>query len=371
MTTRPIDIDEGDLSKIREVGYDLDVKDKSGTFMLRDENVLQSQTWFDGVELMPLADALAGYDWLREIAWTLVDPDKDDKTRAIKQFEDEHGANGMFIRVKKGAKINMPLQSCFYIKEAMNQQKAHNIIYLEDDSELHVINGCASSIHAENAQHWSVTETFVGKNATLTFTMIHAWGPEIETYPRSGALVEEGGLYVSNYISLREAKYVEMYPYARLVGKGANARFYSVILAPPGADLDLGGRAYLDAPDTGAEVINRTVSTGGHVINRGHLVGGAKDAHGFMECNAIIVGEGLVHAIPELEGRLEDLALNHEAAVGRISQEEIDYLRTRGFTEEQARALIITGFLNVSIKGLPAELQEQIAEMIEMAAKGM
>jgi Fe-S cluster assembly scaffold protein SufB len=155
-----------------------------------------------------------------------------------------------------------------------------------------------------------------------------------------------------------------------LEGDNAVARFNSILLATPGSMLDVGARAYLRKPGSRAEIVSRAVSKGGKVWARGHLVGEAPDIKAHMECQGLILDEkGFVHAVPELEGRVNNVEMSHEASVGKISGEEINYLMARGLSEEEAVATIVRGFLDVRIKGLPLELQKELDKVAAASEK--
>jgi len=144
-------------------------------------------------------------------------------------------------------------------------------------------------------------------------------------------------------------------------------RYNTILVAVPGSFMDVGSRVYLKAPGARAEMIARTITTGGDVVNRGHIVGEVADAKGHLECHGLILSEkGLIYAVPELEGRVSGVELSHEAAVGKIAQEEIEYMMSRGMSESDATAAIVRGFLNVDIMGLPAELQREIDKTVNM-----
>lgn len=152
---------------------------------------------------------------------------------------------------------------------------------------------------------------------------------------------------------------------AYLDGPGATARFHSILAAPPGSLMDVGAGVVLRAPDTRAESIARAITTGGDIISRGRLVGEVAGVKAHLECRGLILAErGLIHAIPELEARVAGAEMSHEAAVGKIAPEEIEYLTARGLNEEEATATIVRGFLNVRIEGLPRELQDEIDRAI-------
>jgi Fe-S cluster assembly scaffold protein SufB len=196
--------------------------------------------------------------------------------------------------------------------------------------------------------------------------MIHNWAEEMTVRPRSSVIVEEGGTFISNYICLMPARDLQMYPTAILKGKGAVATFNSVLLAKPGSLMDIGSRVILQAKGCRAEIISRTVSTGGKIIVRGHLLGESQEIKAHLECKGLLLSDdGIIHAIPELEGKASNLEMSHEAAVGKIAQEELEYLMARGLSEQEATALIIKGFLSLEIVGLPENLKKQLELMID------
>jgi len=202
--------------------------------------------------------------------------------------------------------------------------------------------------------------------------MVHNWAEDVYVRPRTAIVVEEGGTFLSNYVSLKGVKSVQSFPTCTLKGKGAIARFNSVIAAPEGSHIDTGSRIILEASETRGEIISRTISYGGHIIARGHLVGKAPDIKAHLECQGLMLGEsGVIHAIPELEAHVPDVDMSHEAAVGKIAKEEIEYLMARGLDEEEATSTIVRGFLNVKIEGLPKELEEELQKAVEECQKGM
>ncbi|MCK4852526.1 MAG: SufD family Fe-S cluster assembly protein, partial [Candidatus Omnitrophica bacterium] len=175
-----------------------------------------------------------------------------------------------------------------------------------------------------------------------------------------------------NYICLKPVKDLQMYPKAELVGRGAVARYNSMLFAHPGSHLDAGSRVILKAEGSRAEVVARAVSAGGDIIARGHLKGEAKGIKAHLECRGLMVAaKGLIHAIPELEGTVEGVELSHEAAVGRIARDEIEYLMARGLSQGEAQAAIVRGFLDTSIMGLPDPLQKEVDKAITVCEKEM
>jgi uncharacterized protein len=345
-------------------GLDVTQKQRAGTFFQKDTSVIHCQSRQDGIEVLPVRKALEK-DWIKEYFWKLVSVDADKYTAAAAL--DLH--DGYVIRALPGSKSIYPVQACLYLDKEGLQQNVHNLIIAEEGSELHIITGCSTSPHMRNGIHIGISEFFVKKNAKLSFTMIHNWAEDMYVRPRSVAVVEEGGLFLNNYICMKPVKSLQMYPTTYLEGDDAVARFYSIIVGSPGSEYDLGGRIFLKKPGNKAEIVARTISNGGKIIARGHLIGEAAEIKAHLECKGLLLKGGLIHAIPELEGHVDGVEMSHEAAVGKIAQEEISYLMSRGLSEEEATSTIVRGFLNVDIPGLPSRLKAEIDRAIEESDK--
>jgi len=356
---------EQEQQRLIMAGLDVTQKDRGGTYFQKDTSVIHCHSQQEGIEVIPIQKALEAYDWIGDYYWKLVAVDADKYTSAA-----ELGLHdGYVIRALPGSKSIYPIQACLYLDKDGLQQNVHNIIIAEENSELHIITGCSTSSHMKKGVHVGISEFFVKKNAKLTFTMIHNWAEEMLVRPRSVARVEEGGLFLNNYICMKPVRSLQMYPTTHLVGKDAVARFYSIIVGSPGSEFDLGGRIYLKEKGNRAEIIARTISNGGNIIARGHLIGEVPEIKAHLECRGLLLNGGMIHAIPELEGRVDGVEMSHEAAVGKIAQEEIAYLMSRGLSEDEATATIVRGFLSVDIPGLPAPLKAEIDRAIEESDK--
>jgi Fe-S cluster assembly scaffold protein SufB len=341
-------------------GLDVTQKDRSGTFFQKDTSVIHCHSQQQGIEVMPIRKALE-QEWIKDYYWKLAAVDADKFTAAA-----ELGLHdGYMIRALPGSKSIYPVQACLYLDREGLQQNVHNIIIAEEGSELHIITGCATSPHLKRGVHVGISEFFIKRNAKLSFTMIHNWAEDMIVRPRSVAQVEEGGLFLNNYICMKPVKSLQMYPTTHLIGRDAVARFYSIIVGSPGCEYDLGGRIFLKNPGNKAEIVARAISNGGKIIARGHLIGEVPDIKAHLECKGLLLKGGLIHAIPELEGHVDGVEMSHEAAVGKIAQEEIAYLMSRGLSEEAATSTIVRGFLNVDIPGLPPQLRAEIDRAIE------
>ena len=358
------DLSAASRERMEKVGIDLEGGSRSASFIQVDNAPLEAKVAKQTpLELMNTGLAAKKYPELVEkYWWKAVAPDMD-KYTAITALEQE---NGYFIRVKAGEKIKYPLQACVFLSHEQQLQRVHNVVIVEDGAELNIISGCASDPDIDRGVHLGISEFYVGKNAKLTFTMIHSWGENISVRPRSATIIEAGGQFISNYVCMDRVKDVQMNPVTRLVGEGAVARLNSILVAPKGSHLDIGGKAILEVPGTRAEIVTRTVSTGGEVINRGNLSGCAEGVCAHLECHGLMLSnEGYISAIPQLDAFTGNAEMSHEAAVGRIAPEEIEYLMARGLDEDEATATIVRGFLNVNIEGLPESLAKKISDTLD------
>lgn len=356
-----------DARKFLDVGIDTLEKERSGTFIQKDRSVIHCQARQPGVEVMAISKARETHSWLCDYLWRHIAPDQDPFTARAKTSPHE----GYFIRSAPGVHVQEPVQSCLYIAKEGFSQNVHNVVIAEEGSHLQVITGCATSPHLVSGLHVGVSEFYVKKGAQLHFTMIHDWGAKVNVRPRTVVHVEAGGVFVSNYISLRPVGSLQMFPTTYLDGEGAVARFNSVLVAAKGCHLDVGSRVVLNAPGTRAEIISRAIAAGGTIVARGELIGKVEGIKAHLECKGLILKEGLMHAIPELRGYLPGVEMSHEAAVGKIDQGEIEYLMARGVDEEEAVSMIVRGFLNVEIEGLPAGLRQKIDRIIHETQKDM
>ena len=340
---------------LEKVGIDLEENERAGTYMQVDTGVLKCNIKQSGLLILPTKEALEK-GLATEYLWKALPEDKN-----LGDF-----SNGYFILTEPNREILFPVQACLIMETEGTTQHVHNIIVVSENSHLNVITGCASG--TRKGKHIGVSEFYVKKGATLHFTMIHMWGEEVEVFPKTSVIVEEKGTFITDYICLHPAAKIKAYPTIYLKGREAVTRTQSVLVSTKGSVIDLGTRVYLSAPETKAEVISRAVSFGGELIARGHLIGEYPGVKAHLECKGLLLSpKGRIHAIPELEGRTTDLEMSHEAAVGKIAKEEIEYLMARGLTEEEATATIVRGFLNVDILGIPESLKKELDRIIEMS----
>jgi Fe-S cluster assembly scaffold protein SufB len=355
-----------ETDRLIDIGYDPCIT-SCGNFMVLDHTVLDNSSKLEGLHIIPLKEAFDLYPHVKEkLFFNLVDKDKNEFTKMASQAEPV----GYYVRVEEGVVIDEPMQAAFLFGSHGSTQLIHNIIELCDGAELNIVNGCTTASHNANGTHVGITETYLGSNSSLGYTMLHNWGTGIEVFPVGAVKVGKNARYISNYVGMTSVKKIVSFPVAYVDDNGS-ARFYSIIFARPNSYFDMGSKAVLDGKDSSAEIVSRVVSEGGTVISRQMISGNVPGTIGHMECSGLLLnGDGIIHSIPELRGAHPDINLSHEAAVGKISAKELSYIMTRGLTEEQARSLIIRGFLDIKIEGLPERVQSLVDEIIERSVEG-
>jgi hypothetical protein len=358
------------LKEAYKAGIDPSEENRSGTLFHVDQTTIYSKVneFFKGkIELMDTKKALQKHPWLNDYRWRLIDKDKDRFTKKVAQ----NFSGGYFMRILPKAHVTFPLQSCLMITKKDMEQRVHNIIIAEEGAKVHIITGCVQHSEAKKAAHLGISEIYVKKGAMLNFTMIHNWSEETLVRPRSVALIEDEGEFVSNYISLRPVKDVQMYPVAFCNGENSKASFNSILYGHRDSSLDIGSKALLNGKDSKAEMITRAIAReGAKIFARGRIEGNNPACRGHLECRGLIVDdESFIQSIPELIARKRGAEITHEAAVGKISEKEIVYLMTRKLSRDEAVSTIIRGFMDVSIMGLPESLDEEVGRIVDLVAE--
>ncbi len=354
-----------------EVGIDLDKKDKLTTFLQVDHQALYKavQKQFKGdIELMTLEEALEEYDWLQDYLWKLRSPYEDKYTA----FNALYGKGGFLLRILEGRKIHMPIQTCFLTYSPEIIQNVHNIIIAEPGSEAYIITGCTAHKKAPKGLHIGITEIYVRKSAKLNYTMIHKWGPSFHVRPRTGILLEDDAEVVYNYVALGSVASFQSQPTAKLVGENAVLSVNNIVYLDGSSEMDLGGEAYIEGRGGRVELITNAVATdNAKLTNRGRIVCEADDGKGHISCRGLMLSDQAeISAIPCLVSKRISAELTHEAAIGKISEDQLFYLMSRGISEEEAESLIVRGFLDTSPMKLPEHLDKSMRKIISLALKG-
>jgi Fe-S cluster assembly scaffold protein SufB len=357
------------LEETYKAGMEATEKNRSGTFYHVNQSTVYSKVneFFQGkIELMDTKAALQKYSWLNDYMWKVVDKDKDEYTKKVA----EDWSGGYFMRIMPNAEIVFPLQSCLLITQRNLEQRIHNIIIAEEGSKAHIISSCLQHSSVPKASHLGISEFYVKKGAMLNFTMIHQWSENTLVRPRSAARIADKAAFISNYVCMRPVRDLQMYPAAYCDGEDSTVSFNSILYGNKNSQLDVGSKAVLNGKGSKAEMISRAIAReGSKMIIRGMIEGANPECKGHLECRGLLIDDdAFMQSIPELIAKKKGVEITHEAAVGKISEKEITYLMTRKLSRDQAVSLIIRGFMDVSILGLPDALNAEIKKIVEASA---
>ena len=324
-----------------------------------------------GVIYTDMESALKGEyaDMVREYFMTLVPP-TDHKFAAL------HGAvwsGGSFVYVPKGVKVSIPLQSYFRLNAKGAGQFEHTLIIVDEGADLHFIEGCSAPKYNVANLHAGCVELFVKKNAKLRYSTIENWSKNMYNLNTKRALVEEGGTV--EWVSGSFGSHVGyLYPMSILKGKGAKMEFTGVTFAGHGQNLDTGAKVVHAAPGTSSYMNTRSISKDGGISTfRSSVVvqKSAARAKSAVSCQSLMLDSvSRSDTIPAMDIRTKDAAVGHEAKIGSISDDAVFYLMSRGMSEEDARALIVSGFADNVSKELPLEYAVEMNNLIRLEMKG-
>ncbi|MGI5888183.1 MAG: Fe-S cluster assembly protein SufB [Oscillospiraceae bacterium] len=324
-----------------------------------------------GVVYTDIESALHGEygDMIREHFMKLVPP-TDHKFAAL------HGAvwsGGSFVYVPAGVRVDIPLQSYFRLNAAGAGQFEHTLIIVSEGAYLHFIEGCSAPKYNVANLHAGCVELFVGKGATLRYSTIENWSKNMYNLNTKRAYVEEDGKI--EWVSGSFGSHVSyLYPMSVLAGKRARSEFTGVTFAGKGQNLDTGCKALHAAPETTSYVNTRSISKDGGVSTFRSSVVVAKNAENSkssVSCQSLMIdSESRSDTIPAMDIRTDKADIGHEAKIGRISDDEVFYLMSRGLSEQDAKALIVSGFADNVSKELPLEYAVEMNNLIRLEMKG-
>ena len=324
-----------------------------------------------GVVYTDIESALYGEyaDMIKQHFMTLLTP-SDHKFNAL------HGAvwsGGSFVYVPKGVKVGIPLQSYFRLNAKGAGQFEHTLIIVDEGADLHFIEGCSAPKYNVANLHTGCVELFVHKNARLRYSTIENWSKNMYNLNSKRALVEEGGKI--EWVSGSFGSHISyLYPMSILKGKGAKMEFTGISFAGSGQNLDTGAKVIHLAPDTSSYINTKSISKGGGVCTFRSLVKIDKNAKGSktaVSCESLMLdSESRSDTIPAMDIRTPYADVGHEAQIGKISDEAVFYLMSRGLSEEDAKALIVRGFADNVSKELPLEYAIEMNNLIRLEMKG-
>lgn len=292
------------------------------------------------------------------------------------KFAALHGAvwsGGSFVYVPKNVTVTIPLQSYFRLNAKGAGQFEHTLIIVEEGANLHFIEGCSAPKYNVANLHAGCVELYVGKNATLRYSTIENWSKNMYNLNTKRAQVEEGGKI--EWVSGSFGSHVSyLYPMSVLKGRGAKMEFTGITFAGKGQNLDTGAKVVHSAPDTSSYINTKSISKDGGISTFRSSVSAtkaAKNTKSAVSCQSLMLDDiSRSDTIPAMDIRTKDANIGHEAQIGSISDEAVFYLMSRGMTEEDARACIVSGFADDVSKELPLEYAVEMNNLIRLEMKG-
>jgi Fe-S cluster assembly scaffold protein SufB len=246
-------------------------------------------------------------------------------------------------------------------------QAPHNIAIIEKGADVTIYTGCTIAPESFGL-HVGITEYYVEDEATLRYIMVHSWNRVSHVRPITAVWIKPGGKYISYYVSIGRVKTLQTYPVIYLE-KNAYTYTASILLGLENSILDVGGLAYLLGEGSAAEIISRSLGKDfSRITTRARIVG--KSGKGHIDCRGLLLSENsVIETIPELLAETPNVILTHEASIGKIAEDEINYLISRGFTREEAVGIIIRGFISLDIKGIPERVKKHIEAIERITAE--
>lgn len=324
-----------------------------------------------GVVYTDMESALTGeYAELVKKHFMKLVPPKDHKFAAL------HGAvwsGGSFVYVPAGVQVEIPLQSYFRLNAPGAGQFEHTLIIVEEGASLHFIEGCSAPKYNVANLHAGCVELYVGKNAKLRYSTIENWSKNMYNLNTKRARVEAGGTI--EWVSGSFGSHVSyLYPTSLLAGEGARSEFTGITFAGEGQNLDTGAKVIHSAPNTSSYMNTRSISKGGGTSTFHSSVvvtKQAKHSKSAVSCESLMLDNiSRSDTIPAMDVRTKDADIGHEAQIGKISDEAVFYLMSRGMSEDDARAMIVSGFADNVSKELPLEYAVEMNNLIRLEMKG-
>jgi Fe-S cluster assembly protein SufB len=331
---------------------------------------LQEDLEAQGVLFLDMDSGLREHEELVKQYFGTIIPQNDNKFAALNSAV---WSGGSFIYVPPGVRIEMPLQAYFRINAENMGQFERTLILVDEGAYVHYVEGCTAPVYSSDSLHSAVVEIVVKKDARCRYTTIQNWSNNVYNLVTKRAVAYEGATmeWVDGNLG---SKVTSKYPSIWLLGEHAHGEVLSIAFAGSGQHQDAGGKAVHVAPNTSSVITSKSISkNGGRAGYRG-LLEVAKGAHGSKSkvvCDALILDEeSRSDTYPYIQVDENDVDLGHEATVSKIGEEQLFYLMSRGLSEAEASAQIVSGFVEPITKELPLEYAVEMNRLIQLQMEG-
>ena len=282
-------------------------------------------------------------------------------------------SGGTFIYIPPNVKVDMPLQAYFRMNAEKGGQFEHTLIIVDKGSNVQYIEGCSAPQYNVNSLHAGCVEIHVAEGARARYSSIENWSKNTYNLNTKRAIVQKNGI-IEWVNGNNGSKVTMLYPTSVLVGEHAKSDFIGIAFAGKGQNQDTGTKVYHMAPNTTSTVQSKSISKDGGITSyRGllHIKKGAKNCKSHVRCDALMVDNiSKSNTFPYMDVKEKEVELGHEATIGKISDEQVFYLMSRGLKQETARQMIVSGFIEPVVKALPLEYAVELNRLIEMEMEG-
>ncbi len=282
-------------------------------------------------------------------------------------------SGGSFVYIPAGVKVDLPLQAYFRINARNMGQFERTLIIAEPESSVHYIEGCTAPVYSSDSLHSAVVELIAMEGSRIQYTTIQNWSNNVYNLVTKRAFAYKNStvFWVDGNLG---SKITMKYPSVYLLGERAKAEILSVAFAGKGQHQDAGGKIMHLAPNTTSRITSKSVSKGGgRTTYRGliHVAEGCRNVKSHVACDALILDENSASdTVPYMEINEKNVTIEHEATVGKIGEEQLFYLMSRGLSEDSAKTMIVSGFMEPFTKELPLEYAIELNRLIAMNMEG-
>jgi Fe-S cluster assembly protein SufB len=331
---------------------------------------VQEQLTKQGVLFMDMDSGLRDHEDIVRKHFGTVIPMADNKFAALNSAV---WSGGSFVYVPKGVKVEIPLQAYFRINSDNMGQFERTLIIADEGSSVHYIEGCTAPTYSNSALHSAVVELIAMKNATIRYTTIQNWSKNVYNLVTKRAFAHEGARveWIDGNLG---SQLTVKYPAIHLLGERASGEVLSIAMAGSGQHQDAGARIVCQASNVSATVTSKSISKdGGRTSYRGlvRVAPNLKNVHVNTVCDALLMDEdSRSDTYPTMQVDAKDVNIGHEATVSKIGTEQLFYLTSRGISEDEARLMIVNGFIEPFTKELPLEYAVELNRLMQLEMEG-
>ncbi|RLF77287.1 Fe-S cluster assembly protein SufB [Thermococci archaeon] len=319
-----------------------------------------------GIVMLPMEEAVRKYPDVVKRYFGKIFPAGEHKFSAL-----HHAlwSGGAFVYIPKGVRVPFPIEAFFVIGSALEGQFEHTLVVADEVSYVHFIEGCSAPMYKGFSFHDGMVEIYAHKNATVKFTTIQNWSRNVINFNNKRAIIEENA-YVEWIEGSIGSKITYTYPASVLKGNNARTAQYVVSLSNGPFLKDTGAKSVHVGKNTSSKIVSKSISANGGInIYRGlvRIGKGAKNSTATVSCDSLILDEeSRAYTYPHNQNDEPTANIIHEATIGKLSEDKLFYLNARGISEEEAKSLIVLGFISEILEGLPFEYVEVLKKVIEL-----